>query len=197
LLSQIPDNTGIVPENLAWMELPDHGETVKHPVCGVFYINLIPAICWRSLATLGTTFCGISSFDTMINDIKIDPLERGTILIDINRLLLFEHPTNTELDHFFYHICSIGNNRTEFSSPSINNRVSILKAYLLKFYLPTKKITMIQSQSLNSMRTHLTESTLEDIDLLLYDVNFSCSLFIQGDIKNKLANKTFYNLLTS
>ncbi len=140
---------------------------------------------------------GISSFDTMLNDIKVDPLERGTIIIDVNRLLLFEHPINTALDHYFYHICSIGNNRTEFSSPNINNRVSVLKAYLLKFYLPTKKITMIQSQSLNSTNTQLTEAKLEGIDLLLYDVNFSCSLFIQGETKNNPVNDAFYGFLTS
>ena len=139
---------------------------------------------------------GISSFDTMLNDIKIDPLERGTIIIDVNRLLLFEYPINTALDHFFYHICSIGNSRTEFSSPNINNRVSLFKGYLLKFYLPTKEITMIQSQSLHSKDTKLTESKLEDIDVLLQEVNFSCSLFIQGEIKNIPVNNVFYGFLT-
>lgn len=33
---------------------------------------------------------GISSFDTMINDLAIDPLERGTALLDANRLILFD-----------------------------------------------------------------------------------------------------------
>lgn len=33
---------------------------------------------------------GISSFCTMINDLGVDPLERGSVLIDVNRLLLFD-----------------------------------------------------------------------------------------------------------
>jgi precorrin-2 methylase len=75
--------------------------------------------------------------------------------------------------------------------------ITSLYKYLLKFYLPTKKITMIQSQSLNSTNTQLTEAKLEGIDLLLYDVNFSCSLFTQGETKNNPVNDAFYGFLTS
>lgn len=167
-----------------------------HPRLGVTLTQLFEIQSEKNNYTINV-IPGISSFDTMLNDLKIDPLERGSIIIDVNRVLLFDYPINTSLDHFFYHICSIGNIKTEFSNPNDNNRVSLLKKHLLKFYSPEKKITMIQSQSLDSTKMQLTESTLEDINLLLYDVNFSCSLFIQGNSAGKQINETFYNLLTS
>ena len=167
-----------------------------HPRLGVTLTQLFEIQSEKCNYTI-SVIPGISSFDTMLNDLKIDPLERGVVIIDVNRMMLFDYPINTALDHFFYHICSIGNEKTEFSNPNDNNKVSLLKKYLQKFYSPTKKITMIQSQSLDSTKMQLTESTLEDIDLLLNDVNFSCSLFIQGDIEHKQINREFYSLLTS
>lgn len=167
-----------------------------HPRLGVTLTQLFEDQSVKYNFTI-SVIPGISSFDTMLNDLKIDPLERGAVIIDVNRMLLFDYPINPALDHFFYHICSIGNNKTEFSHPNDNNRVSLLKKYLLNFYSSNKKITMIQSQSLNSTKMELTESTLENIEILLYDVNFSCSLFIQGDIEDKQINEEFYSLLTS
>ncbi|KTC98353.1 methylase, partial [Legionella feeleii] len=138
---------------------------------------------------------GISSLDTMLIDLKIDPLERGSVIIDVNRLLLFEHPLNTALDYFIYHISSIGNNRTDFMSPSLNNQGNVLKDYLLKFYPQSKEIVMIESASTNSTNPTISRATLGELAILLQEVNFTSSLFIKGDI-NRHINHKFYNALT-
>lgn len=139
---------------------------------------------------------GVSSFDTMLSDLKIDPLERGSVIIDVNRLLLFEYPLNTALDYFIYHISSIGNNRTDFLNPSLNNKENALKEHLLKFYSQSKEIVMIQSASTNFTNPTITQSTLGELVSLLQEVNFLSSLFIKGD-KNRHMSKKFYNALTA
>ena len=45
---------------------------------------------------------GISSFDVMMTYLGIDPLEQGTVLLDANRLLLFQYglePTRLDWDY--------------------------------------------------------------------------------------------------
>src|SRR5262249_42271153 len=64
------------------------------------------------------TLPGISSFATMLNDLAVDPLERGSVILDVNRLLLYDLKIVPELDHYLYHVCSIGSSATNFSDPS-------------------------------------------------------------------------------
>jgi uncharacterized protein YabN with tetrapyrrole methylase and pyrophosphatase domain len=47
---------------------------------------------------------GISTFTTTVNNLGIDPLERGTLVVDANRLLLFQQLPNPSFNTFVYHV---------------------------------------------------------------------------------------------
>src|SRR3990167_6942591 len=70
---------------------------------------------------------GISSFDTMINDLCLDPIEEGSCIVDANRLILYDYDVDTCLNYFIYHVCSIGNSNTDYKSPVSRNAVDFLK----------------------------------------------------------------------
>lgn len=167
-----------------------------HPRFGVTLTQLFEIQASKENYTVNVN-PGISSFDTMLNDLKIDPLERGSVIIDVNRLLLFEYPINTALDYFIYHISSIGTNKTDFLNPSLNNNVNALKEHLLKFYPLSQEVFMIQSASTDFTNSTITKSTLGDLADVLLEVNFLSSLFIKGEDKNRQINKKFYNALTA
>ena len=78
-----------------------------HPRIGVTLVQWLE-LRKQELQLKLEVFPGISSFDTMINDLSHDPLERGSVLVDANRLLLFEYHIEPSLDYYIYHVCSIG-----------------------------------------------------------------------------------------
>jgi len=47
---------------------------------------------------------GVSNFTTTANNLGIDPLERGTLVVDANRLLLFEQLPDPAFNTFVYHV---------------------------------------------------------------------------------------------
>jgi uncharacterized protein YabN with tetrapyrrole methylase and pyrophosphatase domain len=49
---------------------------------------------------------GISRLTVMVNDLGIDPLERGTLVVDAGRLLLFEQIPDPAFDTFIHHVCA-------------------------------------------------------------------------------------------
>lgn len=138
---------------------------------------------------------GISSFDTMINDLKCDPLERGSVILDVNRLLLFNHSMDNKLNYFLYHICSIGNKKTNFKNPQKDNKTHLLKQHLLKFYKNNDPIYLLQSSTSQEKDSIITTGTVELIEGLLEKVNFDCSLFIPGKIDKEHINQEFYEVI--
>jgi len=161
-----------------------------NPRLGVTITQIIKKFFNESKEIKFDTIPGISSFVTMYNDLNIDPLEKGTILVDVNRLLLYEYNIDTALNYFIYHICSIGNPKTNYKNPTKDNKVCLLKEYLLRFYNPEHKICMIESAGRNLETPSLREFTITEIEKLLENVNFNSTLFIQG-IKKQTLNKNF------
>lgn len=166
-----------------------------HPRIGVTLTQLFELQSKKENFTVSVN-PGISSFDTMLNDLKIDPLEEGTVIVDVNRLLLFDHPMNTGLNYFIYHISSIGNRKTDMINPRKNNNIDVLKKHLLKFYAPSKTIHMVQSGTMDRAQSVIKQSCLDDIITLLCEGNFMCSLFINADENRKPINHEFYNLIS-
>lgn len=106
---------------------------------------------------------GISSFDAMINDIGIDPLEEGVSILDANRLIIYDYAMDPCINYFIYHVCSIGNANTDYSSPQTSNKVMYLKSKLLKHYPANTPIFL------------LSASTQKDNVRINYKVNFLIS----------------------
>lgn len=121
---------------------------------------------------------GISSFCTMINDLEVDPLEKGSVVIDVNRLLLFDLKIVPELDYYLYHICSIGVAQTYFSEPSRMNAIHILAKKLSEAYPETHVVTLIGSATENGDKPTRLQVEIGKIDSVLSHIRFETSLYI-------------------
>lgn len=61
-----------------------------HPRVGVTIVQLLQKSSQDKAFTFHC-YPGISSFDAMINDIGIDPLEEGVSILDANRLIIYDY----------------------------------------------------------------------------------------------------------
>lgn len=182
-------------------ELEIHGDISfliqGHPRLGVSVVQELQCDALVGACRLIVT-PGISSFDTMINDLMLDPIESGTSLLDVNRLILFDYCMEPCINYFLYHVCSIGNQLTNYMSPTAKNGVHFLKEKLLKHYDQNQPVTLIAS-SLGDGQVHRRiDGTVGSIDILLNEVKFDYSLFIPAISPNKSnLNEDFYNYILS
>jgi hypothetical protein len=123
---------------------------------------------------------GISSFDTMITDLNLDPLELGTCLVDVNRALLFDLQLNPAFNYFFYHICSVAKVETYYTAPLLNDQLEIFSSYLTKYFPNNHRVFLTKSQLSIESRGALIETTIEDLRSCILDIDFATSLFIPG-----------------
>lgn len=135
-----------------------------------------------------------SSFDTMINDLCRDPLERGSILLDANRLLLLEFQLEPSFDLYIYHVSSIGCPRTNFLDPAGSNRIDLLQAYLLKFYPPEHEAILVSSSAHAGAAGSLERTSIGRLAGLGPSLQYGASLFIPG-ARPKRVNREFLSLL--
>ncbi len=165
-----------------------------HPRLGVTVTQIINTLK-KKLGSLEVNIVpGISSFATMYNDLELDPLEKGSAILDVNRLLLYEYSMEPGINYFIYHICSIGNRRTNFINPSQENKIDLLKNYLLRYYSKDHEVFMVESQS-SLCASKIHKFTIDKLEDLLQVVNFNSSLFIPA-IKLDRINKPFLSLIS-
>jgi uncharacterized protein YabN with tetrapyrrole methylase and pyrophosphatase domain len=137
---------------------------------------------------------GISSFDTMFNDLATDPLEKGTAVLDANRLVLFRYALEPTLDTFIYHVSAVGNTRTDYVDSSARNQLEMLVEHLQRYYPKYKKMTLCKAANLTggvSEYIEVTLGTLLDHALL---IDPGTTLFIPGE-KPTSINTQFLTLL--
>lgn len=161
-----------------------------HPRLGVTFVELLSRNCPTNTSI--KIIEGISSFDVMSCLIGIDPLEQGTALIDANRLLLFKYTLEPALCYFIYHVCSVGNSRTNFLNPSENNRIDLLIDYLLKFYPRNKEVYLCRAPNGQNERAVIFKTTI--IELNSSDIDYSTSLYLPAEKPSSL-NWEFLSLL--
>lgn len=137
---------------------------------------------------------GISSFDTMINDLRRDPLERGSVLLDVNRLLLFQLVMEPGIDHYLYHVCSVGTPRTFMSAPATQNALHLLKEHLLRFFPPEHPVELLSSAKEPAGAPQRLAGTVGALEALLPAITFASSLFIPAMQPGRL-NRRFLKLL--
>ncbi len=162
-----------------------------HPRLGVTIVQEFQADASIALQILP----GISSFDTMINDLKMDPIEEGTCLVDANRLILYDYHMDPCLNYFIYHICSIGNARTDYESPAEKNATHFLQEKLLRHYPDTHELILLKSESHDEKSVQYRGKTGE-LQILLQHVTFDTSLFIPAMLPQyQKMNMKFYHYL--
>lgn len=165
-----------------------------HPYIGVTWIRELDELAKKNLIHINVLE-GISSFDTMINDLKVDPLDHGSTIVDANRLLLFQLKIETKIDLYIYHVCSIGNSRTDYNQVSLRNNLKLLQSYLSKFYALDQKIILIGSTHIASDGLMLS-CMLSDLYTFESEITVATSLFIPGlETSKKDIDEKFYEIL--
>lgn len=129
---------------------------------------------------------GLSSFDLLINLLEIDPLEQGTTLLDANRLLLFRYKLETAIAYFIYHLSSVGNSKTNYVNPSLDNRLDLFKKYLLEFYNKEKMVFLCKVP--NNKRENFIKIPCSICELEKYtnDIDYCTTLYIPAENPSRL-----------
>ncbi|MFB2863156.1 SAM-dependent methyltransferase [Aeromonas sp. MdU4] len=155
-----------------------------HPRVGVTIVQLLQQ---RSKEDGFEFRCypGISSFDAMINDLGIDPLEEGVGIVDANRLIIYDYAMEPCVNYFIYHVCSVGNANTDYSSPHKNNKISYLKNKLLKHYAPENKIFLLSASVDNSGEPDKIEGSINNLDELFLNITYRHTLYIPALLPSK------------
>jgi uncharacterized protein YabN with tetrapyrrole methylase and pyrophosphatase domain len=139
---------------------------------------------------------GVSSFDTMINDLACDPLERGTAILDANRLLLFKYRLEPSVDTFIYHVSSVGNVRTDYVDSCERNQVHLLAEYLQKYFSTDKKIVLCKASNISGLPAEYSELTLGTLVENASRIDTGTTLFIPADAPKSI-NSHFLSMLRS
>lgn len=139
---------------------------------------------------------GISSFDTMINDLGRDPLEKGSLVIDANRMLLFDMIWPSNVDCYLYHVCSVGTQKVHLRDAQKDNSWDLLKQHLLKIYGPAAIVHLISSSTKENQSSQQYSASLSDLETLKSRVHFGTTLFIEAEKPKKL-NRNFLAKLTN
>lgn len=137
---------------------------------------------------------GISSWDTIVNDLRVDPLERGVHVLDANRLLLFEYNLEPLTDCMLYHVCSVGTSFTYLTEASRDNKLFMLRDYLLKFYPQEHKVTLVSSSVGSESGPEFHTFNLSDLASKLNLIHFGSTLYVPG-VKLKKVNREFLSFL--
>ncbi|MGA8164277.1 MAG: SAM-dependent methyltransferase [Waddliaceae bacterium] len=155
-----------------------------HPRIGVTFIELMKERMAKGLEI--EVIDGISSFDAMITYLDIDPLEQGSVILDANRLLLFQYILEPSLGYFIYHVSSIGNSTTNFLNPAHGNNIGLLQNYLLNFYPKDKNVIFCRiANGLKEKSTRFT-ACISEIEHLVDLIDYSTTLYIPPEIPRRL-----------
>lgn len=176
-------------------EIKNHGDitlvVLGHPRFGVTIIQEIQDVLGDEVSI--KILPGISSFDTMINDLALDPLEEGTCLLDVNRLLMYDYVMDPCINYFIYHVCSIGTEKTHYSDPTRDNAIPFLKKKLLAHFVPKHKAILISSSGKGPEHSTIIQGEIGQIETILEHVTFSSTLFIPGKLPSaEQINNSFY-----
>lgn len=155
-----------------------------HPRVGVTIVQLLLKLSQNGEVVLNC-YPGISSFDAMINDLDIDPLEEGVCILDANRLIIYDYAMEPCINYFIYHISSIGNACTDYSLPHVSNKVSYLKCKLLKHYPENATVFLLSASTKSGQVPEKLESKLFNIEALLSKVTYRHTLYIPSSLPSK------------
>lgn len=163
-----------------------------HPLLGV-------TIAQRLKATYGTQVKAIaapSSLDNLFIERWRDPLDRGSLMIDANRLLLFNQDLNPEMDTYIYHVCSVGNSATDFLEPWRGNRLELLQNQLRKFWPGDHVIEFLHSphDEKGAGPVRVITTTVNDMTTAVQGVHFGMTLLVPA-VKPKNVDREFLRLL--
>jgi uncharacterized protein YabN with tetrapyrrole methylase and pyrophosphatase domain len=148
-----------------------------HPRFAVSFASVLEAL-GRERGYPVEILPGVSSFDTMVNDLALDPLERGTVVVDANRLVRQGLHIDPRLDAFIYHVSSVLNDRTDFENPAPGNRIESLVEALRRFRDGRTSVAVVSSGMSDTEPLGVEWMTLDDLAKAHACLHFATSLYL-------------------
>lgn len=161
-----------------------------HPRVGVSLTSMLEA----RLGSLVSVIPAPSSFDTMINDLRRDPLHRGSVLLDANRVLLFEPTLDPTLDCYIFHVDSVATAKTA-AGDERHGRRDLLQSYLLRFYPPEHRVTIVAS-AIGDEPAALVEVPLAEFEAAARLMSQGATLFLPA-MRPRSLNRAVRDLLVA
>lgn len=121
---------------------------------------------------------GVSSLDTISVDLQVDYLDRGTVAVDANRLLMYEIKLDPTLGTVIYHPGSVGTTRVDFKSPWESNRLHLLQDYLLRTHVPSHPYRIVLCASAPGRDPEILSGTLGQLAADVRRIEYGSSLYI-------------------
>lgn len=107
-------------------------------------------------------------------------------MLDVNRLLLFDMEINANMDHYLYHVCSVGTNKTHYLNPARDNNIVLLQKKLSAYYPDTHPVILIRSNNREAGAPRLVEGTVGALPALLPEISFSTTLFVPARLPTRI-----------
>lgn len=108
---------------------------------------------------------GVSNFTTTANNLGIDPLERGTLVVDANRLLLFEQLPDPAFNTFVYHVGGA-------------DQAELLQRLLLRAYAAEHPACLVEAGPAADGTAAVAWGRVGSLCELLANVSFASPLFL-------------------
>jgi hypothetical protein len=137
----------------------------------------------------------ISSIDTLLVDLRMDPLERGCVVIDANRLLLFEFDVDPRLGLLIYHASSVGNSRTDYREPWSTNRLGLLQDFLVDRRGPSAPFVAASSASAHAAPSRVHHGELARLTDFLREIDYGFTLYVPHAASVGAIDRDFLALL--
>lgn len=147
-----------------------------HPSVGVSLTQMLKSSEGKNIDRVDI-LPGISSFDTMIADLAVDPLEKGSLIVDSNRLLLLDIQLDPNLDTYIYHPSAVGSSKIHLQEKKYN-RLDQLQEHLERFYKSNHSIYLLHSSTSSHIETERIEIKLNELNYFKDFIHIGMTAFI-------------------
>lgn len=147
-----------------------------HPQVFVYPTQQILAVA-EHLGLRVKVLPGISSFDTMIVDLQLDPGTQGVQMFEATGLLLQQRPLHPDIPCFLWQVGSV-ETRLFTRAKSVPERFTRLQNYLLKYYPADHRVKIVYSSSHPLAMSFVLEFPIDQMHLHAADIHPGATLYI-------------------
>jgi precorrin-4 methylase len=123
---------------------------------------------------------GVSSLDTTLADLSVDALERGCVVVDANRLLLFRYDLDPRLGVLIYHGSAVGTTRTDHRTPWKTNQIQLLQEFLCGARSPETPFAAVCSAPAGQEAARITRGTIGDMASHAQEIDYGTTIYVPG-----------------
>ncbi len=151
--------------------------THGHPLVGSTISQLLIEAAGKNGLKL-EIHSAISCFDSIVTDLRIDPVQNGLMIIEASDLLGHAEPMNPRIDCILMQIADIGSPVASRKKEHGAEGLSGLKAYLLRYYPPDHRVSIIESSVEVGFPGEIRTVPLGKLDGISFTLLYNHSLYI-------------------